>query len=84
MIRYVPRFSPVLLSASSSSFFRIALLQSSPLQVEPDNMPRHGNFEVYVECEGTRTEEYGTVVKGNVTVPVVSCWIESEVGKVSA
>ena len=42
-------------------------------------MPRHGNFEAYVECEGTCAEEYGMVVKGNM----VSCWIESEIGKVS-
>ena len=43
-------------------------------------MPTLLNHEVWVESEtGERYEEYGTKVEGNV----VTCYIASEVGKVS-
>ena len=44
-------------------------------------MPKLLGFDVWVEMEGTKLQEYNTEANGNGTE--ISCWIPCEAGKVS-
>jgi hypothetical protein len=45
-------------------------------------MPVHNSFDIYLEVDGVRLQEYDVVFDGSKNPPTVSCWIASESGKV--
>ena len=45
-------------------------------------MPNILGFDVALVMEGTRLEEYGVQESEESGIPVVTCWVPSEAGKV--
>jgi hypothetical protein len=45
-------------------------------------MPLHSSYDIYLEADGVRLQEYDVVFDGSKSPPTVSCWIPSESGKV--
>jgi hypothetical protein len=47
-------------------------------------MPLHDSYDIYLEVDGTRLQEYDVAFDGSTRPPTVSCWIPSQSGKVRA
>jgi hypothetical protein len=47
-------------------------------------MPLHDSYDIYLEVDGARLQEYDVAFDGSTRPPTVSCWIPSQSGKVRA